>query len=165
MKRLPFLIFLALMACAKSELVSEFTGNETTYALQQGSAYAVSGTVTLKERKDGQVTAVISLNGTDGNSSFPAHLHFGDISQPGADVMLLFTPVRASSGTSQTTFNKLSDETAVNYASLLKLDACIKIHMGDTGPARDIILAAGNIGNSSTRATGGRVGVGVCKSE
>ena len=40
-----------LAACQESENISEFTGNETIYALQQASQYAISGTVTLKERR------------------------------------------------------------------------------------------------------------------
>lgn len=35
------ILFLA-MACQENEQVSEFSGNETTYALQKGSAYEVS---------------------------------------------------------------------------------------------------------------------------
>ncbi len=158
--------FLALLGCQKSEVVTSFTGNEATYALQQGSNFAVSGTIVFKERKDGKVTAVVQITGTDGDSRLPVHLHLGDISKPGVDIALLLNPVSASTGKSETTFNKLSDESPIDYAQLTSLVACIKIHRGDSGPDRDIILAAGNIGAAVTQpASNGRTGVAVCKSE
>lgn len=163
--RLLFLS-LVLLGCQKSEVVTSFTGNEATYALQPGSAFPVTGTIVFKERKDGQVTAVVQITGTDGDSKLPVHLHLGDISKPGVDVALLLNPVMASTGKSETTFNKLSDESPIDYAQLTNLMACIKIHRGDTGPDRDIILAAGNIGTAVTQPiSNGRTGVAVCKSE
>lgn len=168
MKKLGELMILLIIAagCQKSDVVSEFTGNQTTYDLQQGSQYAVSGTVIFKERKDGRITAVIQLTGTEGDIKHPVHLHLGDISKPGADVALLMSPVQGKTGRSETTFNALTDESVIDYQKLTALPACIKIHLGDTGPARDIILAAGNIGSSFTNSpAGGRLGISVCKSE
>jgi hypothetical protein len=163
MKKLGELMLLLLIAagCQKSDVVSEFTGNQTTYDLQQGSQYAVSGTVIFKERKDGRITAVIQLKGTEGDIKHPVHLHL-----PGADVALLMNPVIGNTGRSETTFNALTDESRIDYQKLNALPACIKIHLGDTGPARDIILAGGNIGSSFTNSpAGGRLGISVCKSE
>ena len=169
MKKIGALIILAFVAasCLKSEVVSEFTGTETTYALQQGSPFAVSGTITFKERKDGKVGAIIQLTGTDGNTKLPVHLHLGDISTQGADVALLMNPVLGATGKSETTFNKLSDESAIDYMRLTQLPACVKIHLGDTGADRDVVLATGNIGSSVAKSpTGGRSsGVALCKSE
>ena len=95
------------------------------------------------------------------------HLHLGDISTKGADVALLMNPVSGATGRSETTFNILSDESAIDYTRLTQLPACIKIHLGDTGVDRDVVLAAGNIGSSMTQSSnGGRSsGVAVCKSE
>ena len=60
----------------------------------------------------------------------------------------------------------MADETTITYAELINLNACIKIHLSDTGVERDIILAAGNIGTAVAKnVAGGRVGVSVCKSE
>lgn len=66
------------MGCQKSEVVSEFTGNETTYSLQPGAQFAISGTVTFKERKGGKIDGFIQLSGTDGDAKYPVHLHLGD---------------------------------------------------------------------------------------
>ncbi|HWA32654.1 MAG TPA: hypothetical protein VG737_00920 [Cyclobacteriaceae bacterium] len=159
------LAFLAL-ACQKNEAVSEFTGNETTYSLQPGSQFAVSGTVVFKERKDGKISATIALKGTSGDAQFPVHLHMGDITTPAADIALLMNPVAGKSGTSETTFDRLADESVINYSRLTSLQACVKIHLGDTGADRDVILAAGNIGAAVANSnSGGRLGVSVCKSE
>ncbi len=158
--------FILLSACQKSEIISEFTGNEVTYDLQPGSTYSVSGTVTFKERKDGAIAAIIQLSGTDGDVQHPVHLHMGDLSSPGADISLLLNPVLGESGRSETTFSNLADESPIGYAELTQLPACIKIHLGSTGANRDIILAAGNIGVSFTKASpNSRTGIAVCKSE
>jgi hypothetical protein len=168
-KILGLIVLVGLMAaCQKSEVVtSELTGTETTYALQQGSQYAVSGSVTFQERKDGKVSAVIQLSGADGDSKYPVHLHLGDISAAGADVALLLTPVAGNTGKSETVFGQLADESKITYQQLVAMDACVKIHLGDTGAARDVVLAAGNIGSAVAKGnSGGRVGgISLCKSE
>jgi len=157
---------LILAACQPPEAVTEFTGNAATYDLQSGSTYPVTGTITFKERRDGGVTAEVQLAGTDGNATHPVHLHLGDISTPDADIALLLNPVAAKTGKSLTTFSMLADESAITYARLTELSACVKIHLGDVGADRDIILAGGNIGMSFTKAKpSGRTGISVCKSE
>ncbi len=154
------------ISCQESENVNDFTGNETTYALQPGSEYDISGTVTIKERRDGTSLVLVNLTGTSGNNKLPLHLHLGDISTPGADVAALLNPIDAKTGISETILTQLADETMLSYADLIKLEACVKIHLADTGPERDIILAGGNIGVAVGKAAAsGRLGVGVCKSE
>ena len=162
-------IFLLAIACQENvqvQKVSEFTGNETTYALQKGSTYDISGVVTLKERKDGTATVLVDLTGISSEAKYPVHLHLGDLSVNGADVAALLSPVIGTTGKSETRIDRLADETPVSYSDLVKINACIKIHLSDTGTERNIILAAGNIGTAVTKTVaGGRVGVSVCKSE
>lgn len=165
---LEVLVIVGLMAgCQKSEIVSELTGTETTYALQPGSQYAVSGSVVFQERKDGKINAIVELSGIDGDAKYPVHLHLGDITTTGADVALLMNPVLGKTGKSETTFNRLADESTINYQRLVQMNACVKIHLGDTGPSRDVILVAGNIGTAVANAnSGGRIGgASLCKSE
>jgi hypothetical protein len=151
-------------ACKPSENVSEFTGKETTYALQQASQYTVSGTVTFKEKRDGSVLVSVDLTGTSGNAKYPVHLHLGDLATQGASVAALLSPITGNLGKSETTITQLADETPITYASLVKLSACIKIHLSDSGPQKDIILAAGNVGIAASKSTSsGRLGVAVCK--
>jgi hypothetical protein len=167
MQKLALVVVAVILVagCQKNEVVSQFTGNETTYSLQQSSQFAVSGTVTFRERKDGKIVAVVALTGTEGDIKHPVHLHLGDITAVGADIALLLNPVNALTGKSETTFNKLADESDIDYQRLVQLQACVKIHLGDTGPDRDVVLAAGNIGAAVANNVGGRLGVSVCKSE
>ncbi|MBK8292765.1 MAG: hypothetical protein IPK96_19350 [Flammeovirgaceae bacterium] len=155
-----------LISCQENETTSEFTGNESTYALQPGSQYNTSGTVTIKERRDGTSTLLVTLSGTSGNNKLPLHLHLGDLATPGADVAALLNPVDSKTGMSETILTQLADETIISYADLIQLEACVKVHLSDTGPERDIILAGGNIGLSVAKAiSSGRIGVEACKSE
>ena len=158
------MVFMFLISCQESENTSDFTGNETTYALQQGSEYSVSGTATFKERRDGSTTILVSLIGTDGDSKLPVHVHLGDLTQSASDVAVLLNPVVGKTGMSQTTLSKLADDSAISYKDLIKLPACIKIHLSDTGAGRDVILAAGNIGSASSTSTS-RLGVSLCTSK
>lgn len=160
------LVSLVFGACQKNETISPFTGNQVTYALQQGSQYPVSGTATFKERKDGAVTVVVQLTGISAGTTSPVHLHLGDISVSQAAVAALLSPLEGKSGISETTISKLADESPVDYQRLAGLNACIKVHLSDTGAGRDIILAAGNVGSAVTKANpAGRIGIAVCKSE
>lgn len=155
-----------LWGCQESDAIETvFTGNETVYSLQAGSLNypAINGTATFREKKDGSTVISISLTGTEGNLQHPVHLHMGTIATPDADVAALLTPVSGLSGKSETTLTILADESAITYNQLISLDACIKIHLAEAGPDRDIILAGGNIGNSTAARTSDRIAV--CKSE
>lgn len=165
MKALLMMIAVLLMCCQQSELVSEFTGNETVYALLPGSEYPVSGEVIFKERKDGTTTVLVELSGTNGSQKFPVHLHLGDITTPDADIAALLSPVDAQTGKSETIVSSLADETKISYQQLIVLAASIKVHLDSSGPGRDVILAAGNIGsNGSKISPNGRFSIGVCAS-
>lgn len=160
-----FSVMLILASCQKSEVVSDFTGTQATYALTSGSEYNVSGTITFKERKDGFTTVVVSLTNTDGDLKLPVHLHLGDISKADADVALLLNPADSKTGRSETIVTSLADDSKVTFKDLLKLSACVKVHLSESGPGRQVILAAGNIGsNSQSVMAGARLGIGVCKS-
>ncbi|MFN8689984.1 MAG: hypothetical protein ACK5XL_08290, partial [Cyclobacteriaceae bacterium] len=113
------------------------------------------------------VLAIVKLDGLSGKDQHPVHLHLGDLSLADADIAVLLSPVSAASGISETSLTKWADETPVTYTSILALNASIKVHLSETGAGRDIILAAGNIGAAATdkASSGGRLGVGICKSE
>ena len=161
-----FVTIIFLMSCQENEAIQDdFTGNEVVYPLQSGSVYQVSGTATLKEKKDGTTNIIIALTGTEGNIEHPVHLHLGNIAAPGADIAALLNPVVGSTGKSETTFTMLADETALSYSQLLDLNACIKIHLAASGPDRDIILAGGNIGSAEGARIAGSEIIEICKSE
>lgn len=160
---LPVVVFLS--ACQENEPVqNDLTGNETTYALHSGSEYPVNGTVTFKELKDGSTRITVALSGTEGNIKHPVHLHLGNIATPDADVAALLNPVPGQTGISETTLKQLADESPITYQQLVQLDACIKVHLAESGPDKNIILAGGNIGTAtSDDSSVGRLGMRVCK--
>lgn len=162
------LIVVLAFSCSEPEPANkEFTGSEMVHALLPGSSYNVSGSVTIKEKVDGSSLIIIQLTGTKGNVEHPVHLHVGNIETPDAAILALLNPVLGRTGISETDFDQLSDETIITYQELIHLDASIKVHLSASGPDKDIVLAAGNIGSNSTghEHHGGRVDVTVCKSE
>ncbi len=168
MKKILFIsIFsFSLISCQENMSTNDYTGNEVTYDLQSSSQYDISGIVTLKEKRDGTTQVVVRLTGTSGESKLPVHLHLGDISTPAADVAALLSPVNAKTGVSETILKQLSDESDVSFSDLIELNACIKVHLSDVGPERDVILAGGNIGSSMLKSIeNGRIGLAPCKSE
>lgn len=149
------------------EKETEFTGREVTYALESASEFDVSGTAVFKERIDFSTDIVITLNKTfQGNAQFPVHLHVGDMSKDNADIAASLQPVEAINGESETLLTMLADESKVTFDEIKQMDACIKIHLSATGPEKDIVLAAGNVGLAvSKNPAGGRLKIGLCKSE
>jgi hypothetical protein len=170
MKRIIAILFLFVVAlsCQENEPVKgEFTGNEIVYALLPASTYQITGTVIIKEKLDGFSLIKIQLTGTEGDIEHPVHLHVGNIETPDAAILALLNPVFGKTGISETNFSQLNDETPVLYQELIHLNASIKIHLSASGPDKDIVLAAGNIGSNigGHEHHGGRVNVAVCKSE
>jgi hypothetical protein len=161
------LLVIIAVSCHEPDPVSkEFTGNEMVHALLPGSTYNVSGSVIIKEKTDGYSLIRIELTGTEGDIEHPVHLHVGNIETPDAAILAMLNPVKGKTGISETTFNQLSDETLITYQELIHLDASIKVHLSASGPEKDIVLAAGNIGSNigGHEHHGGRVDVAVCRS-
>lgn len=158
------IVLMLFFGCQDNDgVTTDFTGNETVYALQAGSVYPINGTATFREKKDGSAVVIINLSGTEGNLQHPVHVHLGNISSPDAAVAVFLNPVTGSTGKSETAVTMLADESSVTYSQLIALGACIKIHLADSGPDRDIILAGGNIGSSVNARNSGEIAV--CKSE
>lgn len=155
-----------MVACQESEKAKDdFTGNQTIYPLVAGSQYNINGTVTFQEKNNGSTLITVALSGTEGAIEHPVHLHLGNIAEPGADVYALLNPVIGKTGLSETLLKQSSEETPISYRQLIELSACMKIHLAASGPDRDIILAAGNIGAAADDdSASGRLGVGVCSS-
>lgn len=155
-----------LLACTDKDEPNAFSGQQIVYDLNQGSEFPISGTATFRERISGELELVIALTGTDGDIEHPAHLHYGDISTPDAEVAVLLSPVNGNSGKSVTVFSHLDNETPFSFDDLLAFDGHIKVHQ-DGGPNKHVILAFGNVGRAAKAGstTSGRVAVTVCKSK
>jgi hypothetical protein len=164
MKAQWWIAIAVLTGCQKNEVVSEFTGNQAAYGLVQASQYAVSGTVTFRERKDGATTVLIQLKGTDGTAQLPVHLHMGDVATNGASIAAILNPAYGKTGVSETIISQLADQTKVSYRDLLKLSAYINVHASISGPESAVILAAGNIGSNGTK-TSSSLQIGVCSNK
>ncbi|MEO1055019.1 MAG: hypothetical protein AAFX87_30575 [Bacteroidota bacterium] len=158
----------AISSCDNTAVQEEeFTGNETTYTLFQGSEFEINGTITFREKVDGSTTAIVELNGTEGDLLHPVHLHIGDISADG-DIAALLNPVIGNSGISETEITILADESRITYQQLITLDASIKVHLADFGDGANVVLAGGNIGVAHERnpSQGRFTGkIPVCKSD
>jgi hypothetical protein len=165
MKKLMMLsvLLMAAWGCRENVVESDLTGNETTYALLPGSDYPVGGTVTLREKKNGATQVVVNLTGTERGALHPVHLHLGNLSTPDADIAALLTPLEGATGQSETLLTQLADESTLQYKDIAALNACVKVHLADTGPGRDVILAGANIGLAAQQPfIGGRKGMAVC---
>ena len=135
------------------------------YELEQSSQFPIEGTATFVERRDGKVEIQIKLSGTEGDIEHPAHLHYGDLSTPDAEVALLLQPILGATGESITITDKLNDESLLTYDRILTFDGHIKVHQ-DGGPNKSTILASGNIGSAYTKnSSGGRQKISTCKME
>lgn len=161
---LCLLFILSLQACSDDNETSHYTGKEQIYALIQASDFPISGTVTVLERRDGHAEIHINLTGTEGDISHPAHLHYGDISTPNAEMAAQLTPVYGKTGESITILEMLNDETPITYDELINFEGHIKVHL-DAGPNKSITLAAGDIGSAAKSSSSGRRVIAVCKSE
>ncbi len=151
-------------ACSNATEESEYTGQEHTYALIQSSDFPISGSATFFERKDGATEIQISLTGTDGEISHPVHFHYGDVSNPDAEIAIVLTPVFGKTGESVTIVNRLMDETSMTYDDFVAFNGHIKIHLDD-GANQSVILAAGDTGSALKNRKLGRKDIAVCKSE
>ena len=161
------LIMASLLACNEGSTSAdeEYTGRELVYDLFQTSEFPVSGNVIFRERSGGEVEVSVTLDGTEGNIYHPVHLHFGNLDIPDADIAFLLNDLYGETGTSSTLVSTLSNDTQFTFDMIDKFDGSVKVHLGATGEARDIVLAGGNIGVNKSISTTGRKKVAVCKSE
>ncbi len=161
------LLIASLLACndGSSAADDEYTGRELVYDLFQTSEFPTSGNVTFRERTGGEIEVSVTLDGTEGDIYHPVHLHFGDLDVPDAEIAFLLNDLLGETGTSSTLVSQLSDETIFTFDMIDKFDGSVKVHLGSTGEARDVVLAGGNIGINKNISTTGRKKVSVCKSE
>ena len=128
------------------------TGNEVNYELIPGEVQGITttGTLSIKERKDGKAQIDITLNGVLNGAVHPVHLHFGSLEDNGL-VATYLTEIRESNGVgkSSTIFADLDNGTTLSYADIVTFNGSVKIHFEETGALKDEVLGATNIGINS----------------
>ncbi|MGW8123080.1 hypothetical protein ACV07N_10525 [Roseivirga echinicomitans] len=147
-----FVLFATLFMWSCSDAgneITEFTDTEMQMALIPGTVEGntTTGTIKIRERKDGTAQIEITLNNVISGAEHPVHLHFGGLGADG-DVATFLTTLREENGIgkSVTILEALDNNTRVSYNDLLRFDGSIKIHFEASGPLENEILGATNIG-------------------
>lgn len=140
---------IAIYSCQQEEN-SDYTGNEISYNLYQGSEFAYTGTVLVKELKNGDLELSLKLSGAKGDSEyyFPAHLHFGAYDNLDSPIAYLLNPVDIRKLESVTVLGQLSNGNKLNFNDFIAFNGHIKIHLADSGPEYQVILSVGNVGSN-----------------
>ncbi|TVP44119.1 MAG: hypothetical protein EA341_17025 [Mongoliibacter sp.] len=151
MKKLiyPLLISLFFISCQEEDKIEQlYTGNELEYTLYQASDFEYSGVLFVRELMGGELELTIELQGEKGEEEyfFPAHLHFGSYDVVDAPMAHMLKPIDIRTLKSSTVLGMLSDQRVLTFEDFKTLDGHIKVHLADSGPEYQIILAAGNVG-------------------
>jgi hypothetical protein len=123
--------------------VNDLTGESTVYDLNERDVEGISGNITFFERVNGNMLAVIELDGTPENGSHPAHIHANTAAE-GGPIVVSFTPVDGTTGRSETTIRSFDDGTPLTYEGLLDYDGYVNVHLSQE--ELTTIVAQGNIG-------------------
>jgi hypothetical protein len=133
---------------------AEFTGNQISYQLIPGNVQGneTTGTLLIRERTGGVAQIEITLNGVFNNANHPAHLHYGSLEDNGS-IATMLNPVVEVDGVGQsiTLLTKLENGESITYSDLLVFNGSVKIHFEASGPMKDEILGATNIGINGTQ--------------
>lgn len=133
----------------EGDVPAEFTGRSIRYDLLSGSDFNYHGEALFEEKGDGSTRITLKLEGVESSGAvyFPVHLHHGPYEQE-AEMAAMLQPVDARTGESVTHIQFLMDDSAITYEELLDFDGHIKVHLGESGEDKEVILAFGNIGRN-----------------
>ncbi|WP_339876770.1 hypothetical protein [uncultured Algoriphagus sp.] len=146
---LSLLILIFISSCNESD-PEIYTGQKLEYQLYKASDFDYSGTATVRELTDGNLELSLQLSGEKSASStmFPAHLHYGDYSNPEAPMAYMLSPISSSDLESKTVLGPLMDGALLSFEEMKTFDGHIKVHLASEGPDYSVILVAGNIGSN-----------------
>ena len=143
---LLFLISLSavLWSCETPEPQAD--ENTKTYNLFRAGYEPVSGDVTFTRLGEHQVGIRITLQNTDARFDFPAHLHFGTITEVG-ELAIRLQDVDGATGQSYTELNQieLSSGELFSFDMLETFNGSVKVHLAE-GVLGQYVLSYGNIG-------------------
>ncbi len=151
MRKLILALFLLASAWSCSESDPEvYTGEKLEYKLNKASEFDDSGTLTIRELTDGNLEMNIQLAGARSTSSttFPAHLHFGNYTDPDAPMALMLNSVSGANLQSRTVLGELMNGNKLSFEEMKNFDGHVKVHLASEGPDYKVILVAGNIGSN-----------------
>jgi hypothetical protein len=121
------------------------TGNAMTYTLNEQNVSGISGTATFAERNNGYTLITISLMGTTDAGDHPAHIHNGDVANPGG-IAISLNNIDGATGMSMTSVSKMNDDSEIKYSDLIGFDGYAQVHDSDANLG--LVLANGNIGSN-----------------
>jgi hypothetical protein len=153
MRILSFLLVITgLLSCSESETPeNEYSGKSISYSLFSGNDQGVPGTVEFKEKVDGSLDIIITLEDLSGDAMLPVHLHFGDLSNPEAPQAALLDSYIVEKGVSKTNISFLADDSPFTFDRVAQFDGSIKVHLSHVGDDYNVIVAAGNIGSNESK--------------
>lgn len=144
------LILVGFWSCTSS--TDELQVRESVYLLHRVSTTAIQGQVTFTEVTPTTVQVAISLTGTEPGMPFPAHLHFGTVTEAG-ELAFRLNDVDATTGESITMLDneKLADGELLTFDLLQEMNGSVKIHMNvpEGSAFSNFAVATGNIGTNS----------------
>ncbi|TXE04421.1 hypothetical protein [Algoriphagus aquimarinus] len=144
---LGLLLLVSFGSCSESD-PDLYTGQQVEYQLNKASEYEYTGALTIRELTDGNLELTLQLVGAKSTSAntFPAHLHFGDYTNPVAPMAFMLNPVSGSTLQSKTVLGSLMNGTKLSFEDMKTFDGHVKVHLASEGPDYKVILVAGNIG-------------------
>lgn len=130
---------------------NELTGESAEYSLAStDEATDVNGTVTLRERMNGNTLVEINVDNTVAGMEHPAHIHEGEAGS-GGGIAISLNPVNGDSGMSITNVRafdgadmEMNAGDPVSFTELLEYNGYVNVHLS----AEDLatVVASGNIG-------------------
>ncbi|WP_425638421.1 hypothetical protein ACPUEN_03295 [Algoriphagus yeomjeoni] len=143
------LVLICFGSCTESDQ-DLYTGQRLDFQLFKASDFNYSGTFSVRELIDGNLEATIQLVGerSSAATTFPAHLHHGDYTDPEAPMALMLTPVSGDDLQSKTVLGSLMDGTKLSFEDMKIFDGHVKVHLASEGPDYQVILVAGNVGSN-----------------
>lgn len=129
---------------------NKLTGEMKEYALNQKAVPGISGTATLKERRNERTLVEIQLENTPADGVHPAHIHMNSAAEGGA-VAFPLTDVDGNTGMSYTDISVDGESNPVSYDELLEYDGHINVHLG--AEVLGTIVAQGDIGGNELTGT------------
>ncbi len=144
------MVLVGFWSCTSS--TDELQVRESVYLLHRVSTTPVEGQVTFTEIDPTTIQIEIVLSGTEEGMPFPAHLHFGTVTEAG-ELAFRLTDVDATTGESITVLEnqKLSNDELLTFDLLQEMNGSVKIHMNvaEGSAFSNFAVATGNIGANS----------------